>query len=112
MRSATGHAFAALPQAQAVALGGGASIFLFGEALFRRTLAIGADRGRALTALIALATIPIGTQSSAALQLLVLVALFSAMLLSEARFAARAEPRQTLPPRPPDPQTSPAPPGG
>jgi low temperature requirement protein LtrA len=103
LKSATGHAFSALPQAQAIALGGGVAIFLLGEALFRRTLAIGAHRGRALTALLALATIPIGSQSSAALQLSALIALFVAMLITEGRAAQRAAAQPMAPPRPPGP---------
>jgi hypothetical protein len=74
-----------------------------GEALFRRTLAIGAHRGRALTALLALATIPIGSQSSAALQLSALIALFVAMLITEGRVAQRAAAQPMAPPRPPGP---------
>ncbi len=86
LKTVTGHAFDALPQAEAIALGGGASIFLLGEALFRRTLGIGTAVGRALTALLALATIPIGSDFSAALQLVVLVVLFLAMLIAEDRW--------------------------
>ena len=85
LRTVTGHAFASLALAPAIALGAGASIFLVGEALYRRTLAIGAARARALTALLALATVPIGTQASAALQLVVLVALFVVMLVTQSR---------------------------
>jgi hypothetical protein len=70
-----------LPQAQAVALGGGASVFLLGEALFRRTLSIDGRPARALASILALATIPLGDYVSAAAQLIVLVALFVAMLL-------------------------------
>ncbi len=85
LRTVTGHAFASLPQAQAIALGGGTAIFLAGEALFRRTLGLGAARGRSVTALLVLASIPIGSNVSAALQLIVLVALFVAMLIGESR---------------------------
>jgi low temperature requirement protein LtrA len=94
LRGVTGHAFDALPQAEAIALGGGASVFLLGEALFRRTLKMGAVRGRLLAALLALASIPIGSQISAALQLVVLVALFVAMLVTENR-AARGSPARS-----------------
>lgn len=85
LRTATGHAFAALPHAQAIALGGGAAVFLLGEALFRRTLELGAARGRALTALLALAAIPVAGESSGALALIMLVVLFVAMLIAEGR---------------------------
>lgn len=60
LRAVTGHAFASLAAAPAIALGAGASIFLVGEALYRRSLAIGAAHARVLTAVLALATIPIG----------------------------------------------------
>jgi low temperature requirement protein LtrA len=85
LKTATGHAFDPLPAAQAIALGGGASTFLLGEALFRRTLAMGGERGRTLTAALALATIPIGTEVTAAAQLALLVGLFVAMLVSASR---------------------------
>ncbi len=89
LKTVTGHAFAALPQAQAIALGGGSSIFLLGEALFRRTLAIAGARGRALAAVLALATIAIGDYVSAAVQLVALVALFVAVLITESRGPGR-----------------------
>ncbi len=91
LKQATGHAFDPLSAAQALALGGGAFLYLLGEALFRRTLAIGAVRGRALAAALALATIPIGSQVAAAAQIAVLVGLFATMLLVEGSARARAE---------------------
>ncbi len=87
LKTVTGHAFDVLPQAQAIALGGGACVFLLGEALFRRTLAIRPAGGRMLGAALALATIPVGSNSSAALQLVVLIALFVAMLVAEGRWS-------------------------
>jgi low temperature requirement protein LtrA len=90
LKTVSGHAFAALPQPQAIALGAGAASFLSGEALFRRTLRIGGDRGRALAAVLALATIPIGSNLPAALQLTALVALFMTMLIKEGRSGRRA----------------------
>jgi low temperature requirement protein LtrA len=92
LKEATGHPFDPLPHAQALALGGGASIFLLGEALFRRTLSMGAAGGRAVVAVLALATIPIGTEVAATAQLGVLVVLFVAMLIvADARGRSRAE---------------------
>lgn len=85
LRTVTGNAFASLPQAQAIALGGGACTFLLGQALFRRTLGLGGVRRRALTGMLALATIPIGSRFSAALQLVALIALFVAMLSADSR---------------------------
>ncbi len=85
LKTATGHPMDALPEAQAIALGAGTSIFLLGEALFRRSLSIAGERGRAVTGALALATIPIGTQVTAAAQLAVLVGLLAAMLVAEGR---------------------------
>jgi low temperature requirement protein LtrA len=92
LKKATGHPFDPLPQAEAIALGGGASIFLLGEALFRRTLALGAERGRAFAAIVALASIPIGTQWAAAPQIAALVLVFVAMLVREGRRRPEAIP--------------------
>lgn len=85
LKTVTGHAFATLPQAQAFALGAGACVFLLGEALFRRTLALAGQRGRAVIALLALTTIPIGSELGAALQVIALVALFVVMLVADER---------------------------
>jgi len=87
LKTVTGHAFSSLPEAQAIALGGGVATFLLGEALFRHTLGLVAARERALGAALAAATIPIGEGLSAALQLLVLLALFLTMLNLQARRA-------------------------
>ena len=70
---------------KAMALGGGVAIFLLGEALFRRTLGLGAASGRALTAVLALATIPIGLGFSAVAAVGVLVLLLIGMLVGESR---------------------------
>jgi low temperature requirement protein LtrA len=80
LKTVTGHAFDALPAAQAIGLGAGASLFLAGEAMYRRSLGLAGVDVRLATAALALATIPIGHWASAALQLVALVALFVAML--------------------------------
>jgi low temperature requirement protein LtrA len=85
LRKATGQPLDPLPGAEAIALGGGASIFLIGEALFRLTLGMRAAPGRALAAVLALASIPIGSQLAAVAQISVLVVLLVAMLVAEAR---------------------------
>ena len=85
LKTATGHGLDALPEALAMALGGGAAAFLIGEALFRRTLAIGAVGSRAFAAAVALATIPIGVHVEATAQLAVLVGVFVVMLVFESR---------------------------
>jgi low temperature requirement protein LtrA len=84
LKHATGHPFDALDRPWALALGGGAAVFLAGEALFRRTLAIGGDRQRALAAVVALLTIPIGTALASAGQVVALLAVFVAMLVAAA----------------------------
>jgi low temperature requirement protein LtrA len=85
LKHATGHPFDALDRPWALALGGGAAVFLAGEALFRRTLRIGGDRERALAAVVALLTIPIGTGIASAGQVVALLAVFVAMLVAAAR---------------------------
>jgi low temperature requirement protein LtrA len=90
VKKATGHAFDPLPYAQAIALGGGAAVFLLGEGLFRRTLSIGGTSARVVAAAAALATIPIGHEVAAAAQIAVLVAVFVAMLVFGRLPATRA----------------------
>ena len=80
------HPFDALDARQAVTLGAAAALFMAGDVLFRRTLRISRGPARALAALGALATIPLGL-AAAALQLVVLVALVGAALASEGRTA-------------------------
>jgi low temperature requirement protein LtrA len=86
---AIAHPSDALSFARALALGGGVATYMIGEALFRRTLGIGAASTRLLAALLALATIPIGTAGSAVLQIAVLVAALVAVLALD---PARNEP--------------------
>jgi low temperature requirement protein LtrA len=80
LKHATGHPFEPLDGTWALALGGGAAVFLAGEALFRRALALGADGIRAVVALLCLATIPVGTEVAAEAQIVALVVLLGAML--------------------------------
>jgi low temperature requirement protein LtrA len=79
------HAGEQLAFARALALGGGVACFLLGDALFRRTLRIGALRWRLAAAPLALATIPLGTEVSAVTQLAALVAVLVACLTLELR---------------------------
>jgi low temperature requirement protein LtrA len=90
MKVAIGHAFDPLPEANAIMLGGGASIFLAGEALHRKVLGIGFVDVRLIGALLAAATIPIGTEASAIWQLAALVAIFVAAIVYETRETATA----------------------
>jgi low temperature requirement protein LtrA len=85
LKEASGHPFDQLTTAEGLMLGGGAAAFLVGEALFRRTLEIGRWRGRAIAALAAMATIPLGTAVAVTAQLAALVAVFVSMLVGEGR---------------------------
>ena len=67
----------------AIALGGGAAVFLAGEALHLWALKLPKPREHLLFAALCAATIPLGCGVSAAAQLGALVALFSAMLVRE-----------------------------
>jgi low temperature requirement protein LtrA len=85
LKKATGHAFDALGHEQAIVLAVGVSVFLLGDAMFRRTLAIGRNANRLVTAVLAPATIPLGTELSAFWQLLALVVLLVAALAVDVR---------------------------
>jgi len=80
---AIAHAFDPLAFALALALGGGAAVFLAGDVLFRRSLGIGHGPWRPAAAGLALASIPLGTEGSALLQLAALVFAIAACLVAE-----------------------------
>ena len=69
LERAIGHASDPLDFARALALGGGTALYLIGHACFRRALNLPVRPWRALAALLALATIPLGTEVSALAQL-------------------------------------------
>src|SRR5689334_5077798 len=69
LKKATGHPFEHLHSPQAIALAGGVALFMLGDAMFRSTLDIGTGAVRAMTGLLALATIPLGLEVSAAAQI-------------------------------------------
>ena len=85
LESGIAHAGEELAFARALALAGGVACFLVGDALFRRTLRIGALRWRLAAAPLALATIPLGTEVSAVAQLAALVAVLLGCLVLELR---------------------------
>jgi low temperature requirement protein LtrA len=85
LEQSIGHSGDPLSFARALALSGGVACFLAGDALFRRTLAIGELRWRLAAAPLALAAIPLGTEISAVAQLAALVALLLASLMLELR---------------------------
>jgi low temperature requirement protein LtrA len=73
LEQAIAHASDELSFARALALGGGVALYLIGHALFRWILGLSFRPWRALAAVLALATIPLGTEASALVQLAVLV---------------------------------------
>jgi low temperature requirement protein LtrA len=83
IKKVTGHPGDELHAAQALQLGGGVALFMLGDLLFRRTLAIGIVRWRAVAVVAALATVPLGLAVSAAAQLLALVLLVAGALAAE-----------------------------
>ena len=84
VKKAVGHAFDHLTLAQALSIAGGLSVYLIGDAVFRRILRIGATRFRVAGAVLSLATIPLGLMYASA-QLGALIVLLIAMLYTEAR---------------------------
>jgi low temperature requirement protein LtrA len=84
LKDAIGHAFDPLDLAHALMLGGGAALFLAGEVLFRRTLAIGPGALRATAAALALATIPLGLTVAALAQLAAVLVVLAGSLAAEA----------------------------
>jgi len=87
--SAIGHAAEPLATGPASALAGGVLLYLAGDVAFRRTLGIGSGVVRAVAAVVALATIPLGW-SSAALQLVALVVVFAAVFGMERALTSAA----------------------
>ncbi len=83
LERAIGHAFDELDFARALALGGGTAVYLAGHAAFRRILGLSFRPWRAVAALLALATIPLGTESSAIAQLAALVGIYGFCLAIE-----------------------------
>jgi low temperature requirement protein LtrA len=90
IKKVTGHPGDHLHLAQALQLGGGIALFMLGDLLFRRTLAIGVARWRALAVVAALATVPLGLEISAAAQLLALVAFVAGALAAESAYVKRS----------------------
>jgi low temperature requirement protein LtrA len=85
MKPTIAHAFDPLTTGQAAALAGGVALFLLGDVLFRRTLAIGRGPLRTVAALLAPVTIPLGVAVSALAQLAVLVLLLAGLFAAERR---------------------------
>jgi low temperature requirement protein LtrA len=90
LEHAIGHAFDSLSFARALALGGGTALFYGGDILFRACLGLQFRPWRALAMLLAVATIPIGIETSALAQLAVLVAALGACAFAEGEPAGRS----------------------
>jgi low temperature requirement protein LtrA len=89
-----GHPLESLTMARSLALGGGVACFLVGDALFRRTLAIGERRWRLVAAALALASVPLGPEVSAVAQLAALLGAVLCCLVLEVALAG--VPRQEV----------------
>ena len=85
IKKVTAHPGDHLHLAQSLQLAGGIALFMLGSALFRRTLKIGPQRFRVTAAALAVATIPLGLNVSAAAQLAALAALTALALAAERR---------------------------
>jgi low temperature requirement protein LtrA len=95
LKKATGHPYDALTFAQAITLGGGVAVFLAADVWFRRILALGRSVHRAVAAVVALATVPLGSEIAAVAQLAVLVVVLAAALVGEGT-GLRARPAPDL----------------
>jgi low temperature requirement protein LtrA len=82
-REATAHPFSSLTWARAAILAAGVGTYLAGDVLFRAELRLGVVRWRAVGALVALAAIPVGAESSPFAETCVLVALLLAVIVVE-----------------------------
>jgi low temperature requirement protein LtrA len=83
LKKATGHAYDQLTYAEALTLGGGVALFLVADVAFRRILGLGRAPHRAVAALAALATIPLGAEVAAVAQIGVLAAVLAVALAGE-----------------------------
>jgi low temperature requirement protein LtrA len=90
IKKAIGHAYDPLETADALVLGGGVALFLAADVGFRRVLGLGRSLHRAVAALLALATIPLGSEVAAVAQLAALVALLGVALAGEGAARPRA----------------------
>jgi low temperature requirement protein LtrA len=83
LKAATGHPYDELSSAEALMLGGGVALYLAADVVFRRILGLGRAPHRAVAAVLAVATVPLGTQVAAVAQIAVLVAILAAALGAE-----------------------------
>jgi low temperature requirement protein LtrA len=88
LKKATGHAYDPLTYAQALTLGGGVALFLAADVAFRRVLRLSRAPHRAIAALAALATVPLGAEVAAVAQIGLLAAVLAVALAGEPSPAA------------------------
>jgi low temperature requirement protein LtrA len=88
LKEATGQIFDPLDREPALGLALGLSVFLLGDVFFRRALGLGLGGWRLVAAILAPATIPLGTEVSAFAEVAALVAVIVGMLGTEARASA------------------------
>jgi low temperature requirement protein LtrA len=86
-----GHVTERLELAPALTLAAGVALYLAGEAAFRRTLGIRPVAVRAVAAVAALATVALGVTTTAAVQLVALVAILLGMLIPDTRWPRTLE---------------------
>ena len=85
LEESIGHVTETLDVGPAFALGGGVAMYLVGALAFRRVMHLRPVAFRGAAAAVALATIPLGIEHSAAAQLTALVACLAVMLIAEDR---------------------------
>lgn len=85
IKKAVSHAGEPLVPGEALALAGGLSIYLAADVAFRRILKVGRRRYRAIAAVLALATVPLGLVVAVG-QMGALIVLLMAMFYAESRF--------------------------
>jgi low temperature requirement protein LtrA len=90
IKKAIGHAYDPLETAQALVLGGGVALFLAADVGFRRVLGLGRSLHRAVAAVLALATVPLGSEITAVAQMAALVVVLAAALAGEGTARPRA----------------------
>ncbi len=86
VKKALGHIDDELDAPTALALGGGGALYLLGDVVFRTALRILPIPPRAIAAVLAVATIPIGVYVNGALQFAALIAVVGLALLAEFRW--------------------------
>ncbi|UOQ88564.1 low temperature requirement protein A [Agromyces endophyticus] len=84
-----GHAFAPVEASGAWLVAGGTAVYLVADAAYRRTLALGPVAWRLGAAALALATVPLGTAVSGAVQLAAVIAIVAAALVAETAASRR-----------------------